>query len=220
MRTSIVWTGGPKLLVLGLLRTVTALATRTTTTTESHYSTASEAGQQRPSMRGSLETLSEFATYPPLQLRLARRNDVPSIQRCNLATLPENYNSHFYANHLREWPELAFVAVDCSASSSSSSDRSSPSFSSFPTMHPEEKVVAYVLGKVEERVVTVPSEESLHGYDDGSYDPLWSDRRSRYHNDYHGVAPLTTTTTERIGHVTSLAVLEPYRRRGLAVELM
>jgi ribosomal protein S18 acetylase RimI-like enzyme len=229
MRSSIVWTDGPKLLVFGLLRTVTALATRTATA-ESRYSTAgSEAGQQRHPVRGSLEALNEFASYPPLELRLARRNDVPSIQRCNLATLPENYNSQFYANHLREWPELAFVAVDCSASSPSS-DRNSPTFSTFPTIHPEEKVVAYVLGKVEERVVTVPVEQSLRGYYDQPHNPLWSDRQSRFQHDYHprhddyrvanGGATTTTTTTERIGHVTSLAVLEPYRRRGLAVELM
>jgi len=40
---------------------------------------------------------------------MARRSDVPSIQRCNLATLPENYNSNFYLHHLRSWPELALV---------------------------------------------------------------------------------------------------------------
>lgn len=47
-----------------------------------------------------------------LTLRLARRTDVPSIQRCNLACLPENYNSAFYVDHLRQWPELSLVVVD------------------------------------------------------------------------------------------------------------
>ncbi|KAL3789818.1 hypothetical protein ACHAW5_011241 [Stephanodiscus triporus] len=29
---------------------------------------------------------------------------------CNLATLPENYNSNFLVNHVRAWPELSLVA--------------------------------------------------------------------------------------------------------------
>jgi ribosomal protein S18 acetylase RimI-like enzyme len=45
-----------------------------------------------------------------IRLRLATRSDVPAIQRCNLACLPENYNSQFYTSHLRQWPELALVA--------------------------------------------------------------------------------------------------------------
>jgi len=45
-----------------------------------------------------------------ISLRIARRADIPLIQRCNLATLPENYNENFYVNHLRNWPELALVA--------------------------------------------------------------------------------------------------------------
>jgi ribosomal protein S18 acetylase RimI-like enzyme len=45
-----------------------------------------------------------------IAFRLARRSDVAGIQECNLATLPENYNSNFYVNHVREWPELSLVA--------------------------------------------------------------------------------------------------------------
>jgi len=43
-------------------------------------------------------------------VRLARKSDVPQIQNCNLATLPENYNANFYVNHMRQWPDLALVA--------------------------------------------------------------------------------------------------------------
>jgi len=43
-------------------------------------------------------------------VRLARKSDVPQIQKCNLATLPENYNANFYVNHMRQWPDLALVA--------------------------------------------------------------------------------------------------------------
>jgi ribosomal protein S18 acetylase RimI-like enzyme len=229
-----VWTGGPKLLVLGLLRTVSALATRSAAT-EARLTSASEVNRGRPNpYRGAApEDPAVHTCYPPLQLRLARRSDVPSLQRCNLATLPENYNHQFYANHLREWPDLAFVAVDCS----SSLDPSRPSggggsYTGFPTTDPDEKVVAYVLGKVEERLVTVPIEDTLQRYHDRStYMDPWSSHGD-YRSDarYRGDAPPSpydyrysqqhVTETERIGHVTSLAVLDPYRRRGLAIELM
>jgi ribosomal protein S18 acetylase RimI-like enzyme len=35
---------------------------------------------------------------------------VAGIQACNLATLPENYNSNFFVQHVRTWPELSLVA--------------------------------------------------------------------------------------------------------------
>lgn len=165
-----------KLLFLGLLRTVSALAT-----------TEAKIGSYHHYHHHHHHHSNLGAPPFPLTLRLARRSDVAEIQRCNLATLPENYNQQFYTNHLRQWPDLAFVAVDESLQ---------------PTMfgtgfadQPQEKVVAYVLGKVEDRTVVDADFEDLYG------------RRPMY-------------TTERLGHVTSLAVLEPYRRRGLAAELM
>lgn len=123
-------------------------------------------------------------TKPPIvleghiQLRLARRADVPYIQRCNLATLPENYNSQFYVNHLRQWPELALVAEHVPEQR-----RASAFHSTFDPNKPPPNIVAYVLGKVEARK---PFEDS----------------------------------NPPIGHVTSLAVLQDYRRRGLAASLM
>ena len=51
---------------------------------------------------------------PTFNIRLARQSDVLGIQRCNLATLPENYQPAFYANHLKTWPELAIVAEQVS----------------------------------------------------------------------------------------------------------
>jgi len=144
----------------------------------------------------------------PLTLRLARRTDVPSIQRCNLATLPENYNQQFYVDHMRQWPDLAVVAIDPTCSSGGGAmvpdgfgsltprETSGPTFGPSFLQHGDEKVVAYVLGKVEERIIP---QDVLDDYPcDASYVP----------------------STERLGHVTSLAVLEPYRRRGLAQELM
>lgn len=146
-----------KLLLLGLLRTVSALA----------------ATETSPRAVGAL----------PLTIRLARTSDVPGIQRCNLATLPENYNQAFYNNHLRQWPELAIVACVENDNEPGSIFRDS-----------SDTVVAYVLGKIEERTVYEP------------YDV--------------NVDPIRRFNTERIGHVTSLAVLEPFRRQGLANALL
>jgi len=164
-----------KLLFLGLLRTVSALAT------------------QQTRVASLSSSYSQTAHNPPIILRFARRTDVPSIQRCNLATLPENYNQQFYSNHLRQWPELALVACVDERKSDVS-----PSFSPFPSEEPTGTVVAYVLGKVEER----------HVY---AEDELMRDNFSPHHQ---------YITTEKLGHVTSLAVLEPYRRQGLAQDLM
>lgn len=129
-----------------------------------------------------------------IQLRLATRTDVPAIQRCNLACLPENYNSQFYCSHLRQWPDLALVAEDVSCLESSEHRQSNARnpFAGFPGGHHEPKIVAYVLGRVETRPVM-------------DYDDPTSQRN-------HG--------TETLGHVTSLAVLKDYRRLGLAKAMM
>ena len=133
---------------------------------------------------------------PQITLRLARRTDVPSIQRCNLATLPENYNQQFYANHLRQWPELALVA-ECTIPTTSTK---SMQYNPFPGP-PETNIVAYVLGKVEERHVNILDDEEA--FRDNPYQ-----------------STSTQYITERLGHVTSLAVSEDFRRLGLARDLM
>lgn len=182
--TSSMRTDHTKLFLLGLLRTVTALATEASTTSLS----SSHAVPTYASAATTASPSAPSAAVAPLTLRLARRTDVPSIQRCNLATLPENYNQQFYSNHLRQWGDLAIVATD-----------GNYKFGSFPGIE-DEKVVAYVLGKVEERTVM----ETPH--DDDDYNVFRSQP--------------TMYSTYRFGHVTSLAVLETHRRRGLAVELM
>ncbi|KAH8093474.1 hypothetical protein JL720_4610 [Aureococcus anophagefferens] len=40
-------------------------------------------------------------------IRRARADDIPQIQVCNRASLPENYNDSFYARHLADWGHLA-----------------------------------------------------------------------------------------------------------------
>jgi len=172
-----------KLLFFGLLRTVSALAS-------TEHKVVPYAAQNVAS--ASISHLP--TTAPEITLRLARRTDVASIQRCNLATLPENYNQQFYANHLRQWPELVLVAE----SSEPLSKQQQPIYNPFPGTGPETNIVAYVIGKVEEVAEMVPDENDYTRYNRGP----------------------PTFRTQKLGHVTSLAVLDDFRRKGLAQALM
>ena len=142
---------------------------------------------------------------PNIQLRLARKSDVASIQKCNLATLPENYNSQFYVNHMRQWPDLCLVAEDTmgmedDASGGMEPDRPFGHAFSMANNRPEPNVVAYVLGKVEQRPPRI--------------------REQFYSKDGYQLDEIECDQDRFIGHVTSLAVLQPYRRKGLAAALM
>lgn len=116
-------------------------------------------------------------------IRLARRDDIPGIQvgssvgvpwairfvnrasistvfclrcpaqSCNLKTLPENYATNFYQQHLTNWPHLAIVAEAIS-----SDDPLAPevvSGSSAPTSKSSapNEIVGYVLGRIETDMV-------------------------------------------------------------------
>ncbi len=134
-------------------------------------------------------------TTTSIQLRLATQRDVPGIQRCNLACLPENYNTQFYNSHLRQWPDLALVAEEVDLvqanemQDAASRSKNNNNFSGFRNNDP--KIVAYVLGKVETRPFV-------------DYDDPTSRRKH----------------VERLGHVTSLAVQKDFRRLGLAKAMM
>ncbi len=153
-----------------------------------------------------------------IALRLATRTDVPAIQRCNLATLPENYSSQFYVNHLRQWPDLALVAehVVCPDGATDGDDingsqhqRRNP-FENYNPSTPQNQneIIGYVLGKVEETAILDkskiddPNSDSFYSFHPGN---TGSSKRKR---------------TEMMGHVTSLAVLPTFRRKGLAAKLM
>ncbi|KAG7352400.1 50S ribosomal protein S18 alanine acetyltransferase [Nitzschia inconspicua] len=135
-------------------------------------------------------------TAQTIQLRLATRTDVPAIQRCNLACLPENYNSQFYCSHLRQWPDLALVAEEVPCNDVSIGDpynnQARNPFAGFPGSHQEPKIVAYLLGKVETRPLV----------------------------DYDHPTSIRDLGMETLGHVTSLAVQKDYRRLGLAKAMM
>jgi peptide alpha-N-acetyltransferase len=105
-----------------------------------------------------------------------------------LECLPENYNSNFYASHLRQWPDLALIAEDVSEAPQ---NHSRLPFSKFSAAQPEPKIIAYVLGKIESRPIV------------------------DYENPTYG-----KEQAETLGHVTSLAVQDDFRRLGLAKAMM
>ncbi len=110
-------------------------------------------------------------------VRLARKSDVPQIQKCNLATLPENYNANFYVNHMRQWPDLALVAEHIPEGYDIQRDRENNRLEeeeeeritplreyisnkrrrgteeNHHQQQPRKEIVGYILGKVEERPV-------------------------------------------------------------------
>jgi len=152
-----------------------------------------------------------------IALRLATRTDVPAIQRCNLATLPENYSSNFYVNHLRQWPDLALVAehiVDVDDANHGSYNGRSP-FESYDPSKPQNEIIGYVLGKVEETAIIEPSRSKSSS--SSSMPPSKVVDSDEYFGNY--LHP-RERKTEMLGHVTSLAVLPTFRRRGLAGQLM
>eukprot|EP00903_Cladosiphon_okamuranus_P018364 g16893.t1 len=132
--------------------------------------------------------------------RPARKSDIDSIRHCNLETLPENYSSDFYDNHIRDWPELALVAEH--------SDRRN-------NEDQPPKVVGYVLGKMEGSKDDVAENQNQLN----TAIPGWSTRspRNRVFSTSSSGGGLATSQT---GHVTSLAVLPGYRRCGAAKQLM
>ena len=117
-------------------------------------------------------------------------SDISAIQRCNLECLPENYNAQFYQSHLTQWPELAVVCEDIS---DVPSDQSRSSLSRFPDAVTESRprIIAYVLGKIETR-------------------PVKNFGANEYNKE----------KVETLGHVTSLAVQDGFRRLGLAQAMM
>mmetsp|Transcript_1170 Transcript_1170/g.1685 ORF Transcript_1170/g.1685 Transcript_1170/m.1685 type:complete len:345 (-) Transcript_1170:133-1167(-) len=104
-----------------------------------------------PSISGSSSSNLGAAHHTGrINLRVARRTDVPYISSVNVATLPENYNHQFYLNHLHNWPDLAIVAEhvqDDDEDGKASLRFKSPFGGHDPNK--QSKIVAYVLGKVD-----------------------------------------------------------------------
>ena len=141
-----------------------------------------------------------------IHIRLAKSSDIPYLQRCNRASLPENYEDSFYLLHLERWPELCLVAEHVPASQLYSEGEACVIDDLDTTYEP--KIVAYVLGRVEEKPY---GKQKPPPYFDKEQRRILS----RYHQGKGGMRP-----RETVGHVSSLAVLDNYRRRGLASSLM
>jgi Acetyltransferases len=187
-----------KLIFLYLLRSSSALAT-----------------SEPPLSSKQTSIITNFSPHGHITLRLATRMDVPDIQRCNLATLPENYSSNFYVNHLRQWPDLALVAEHVVEDESASNVTAGKNpFETFDPSKPQNEIIGYVLGKVEETEVSKPTMSLSSTFSSLS--------RSRVDDsdEYIGNYLLQRGKTEMLGHVTSLAVLPQFRRKGLAAQLM
>jgi len=154
----------------------------------------------RSSASALATTDAKIAGEGHICLRLARRGDVSSIQRCNLATLPENYSAQYYTTHMRQWPDLALVAEHVLP-------RDQQKTLTFGGEN-EPNIVGYVLGKVEDWLVPPPV-VIPPGITDLNADEIGELQKAQI-----------TKVRESRGHVTSLAVLQGYRRRGLAAALM
>ena len=125
-------------------------------------------------------------------VRQAQIEDVPSMQKCNLATLPENYFPTFYTHFMRLWPDLAIVAEHVIPSTETSSRNP---LEAYNPSSPKTEIVGYVLGNVE--IKAMPSKVSI---DDN-------------------IVPVTRKTVH-IGHIASLAVRKEFRRKGIARIMM
>lgn len=86
-------------------------------------------------------------------IRLARRDDIPGIQSCNLKTLPENYATNFYQQHLTNWPYLAIVAEAISSDESTSPEARGSGPAPASVNSPPNEIVGYVLGRIETDMV-------------------------------------------------------------------
>jgi len=190
----------------------TMRSTSSSTQIDTPFRGAFAKGDQPSCLHASIPVSSEDKTVLDghICLRLATRDDVSDIQRCNLATLPENYNTNFYCSHMRQWPELALVAEHIPASvasgNNSFSNRSGGSniarffgagYDPSNSATNRCRIVGYVLGKVDDNYSSSVDDYFSHG----------------------GVAPASVRRNLQ-GHVTSLAILHPYRRKGLAQQLM
>lgn len=187
-------------------------------------------------LRSTTAAMATVRSEGTIALRLARKSDIPLIQKCNLATLPENYSQNFYNNHIRQWPDLALVAERITSNNHNNSNKnnnwSNTAFGSYYNSNDVTKegneIIGYVLGKVEETYVNANTnninnrnrkksmfdKQGLRLPRSVVMDDDDEELLSAYNN--NNMIPCRQV----LGHVTSLAVLKPYRRCGVAAELM
>eukprot|EP00980_Cylindrotheca_fusiformis_P012637 scaffold3086_cov75-Cylindrotheca_fusiformis.AAC.3 len=136
--------------------------------------------------------LDQFGPSEELVLRLATPDDIPSLQKCNRALLPENYPDRFYSHYITTFPDLTVVAESTSL------------------LHPEKScIVAYALGCIVQKP---------YSSDDPTPPEYLTVAQKRQLELYH----LGQHTRPQIthGHTISLAVNPSHRRMGLASMLL
>lgn len=102
------------------------------------WSRALRGGKARRQVR-SWALRSDGDVRGDVLVRRATQEDIPKIQRCNRASLPENYNDGFYTRHIADWGHLAYVA-EC--------------------IDDADDLAGYVLGRVNERGSEQPAPTS------------------------------------------------------------
>jgi ribosomal protein S18 acetylase RimI-like enzyme len=107
------------------------------------------------------------------------------------------------------------VVDDNDGNNSNGSFISRNPFDSYDASRPQNEIIGYVLGKVEETAILTPPPPSPNPskIDSGGAADMWGNpNASEFQKQQRG--------TEMLGHVTSLAILPSFRRRGLAAKLM
>ena len=199
---------------------------------------ASSGGGSSAIMTAASSKAASFAGTTTLQvappqvcIRTARRDDIPAIEACNLKTLPENYPNAFYHNHLLQWPYLALVAERQPPPVSRGEGSNERGEGEGGREGAGKKIVGYVLGRVEVTSAAVESDEAFNSLlpQEADYNPNLapSPASSSSSSSVSISMPLGGAAAasgafpgRKTGHVSSLAVLDDYRRLGIAKELM
>lgn len=86
-----------------------------------------------------------------ITIRQATIDDIQAMQNCNLHNLPENYQLKYYMYHILSWPQASFVATTYETDLEGvDQDTISQPKADTAYIRPGEKVVGYVLGKMED----------------------------------------------------------------------
>lgn len=202
-------------------------------------------------LRGTTAAMATVrSTEGTIALRLARKSDISLIQKCNLATLPENYSYHFYKHHIETWPDLSIVAERIVETNNSNNGWGSKKsiynnnngllnqyYNSDDYTKEGNEIIGYVIGKVDEKFVNINTNNNVNNNNNNvsqkkrktffDKQEVKLPRSVVTEDDEESLSTILFQSSQRqqqrstmLGHVTSLAVLKPYRRCGVAAELM
>ncbi|SCU88589.1 LAFA_0E13542g1_1 [Lachancea sp. 'fantastica'] len=107
----------------------------------------------------------------PITIRRATIDDMLCMQNANLHNLPENYLFKYYMYHILSWPEASFVATttddvgtpgefeELASGANASRCKCDPCY-----VRPGEKLVGYVLAKMNDDPAAAQSPDALNGH--------------------------------------------------------